>query len=200
MNTFGVTLAVNLIISRTYKSGREDLNLRPHDPEPCALAKLSYAPSACRISISDGGDSVNSINSWCDLEFGCGSCSIWVRVQAGVGDLGRAAPGASEPWPCIGASRARGSQGRSQRRGGRRSASARLERALRVRHRGLEAGRGMSRTAGDAERGDSKPETKPGRKGRAGSRGRSPRRGRVVPEAEVAEFAASRGGEDHWRG
>ncbi len=26
------------------KSGREDLNLRPHDPEPCALAKLSYAP------------------------------------------------------------------------------------------------------------------------------------------------------------
>ena len=28
------------------KSGREDLNLRPHGPEPCALAKLSYAPSA----------------------------------------------------------------------------------------------------------------------------------------------------------
>src|SRR5205823_2795191 len=26
------------------KSGREDLNLRPHGPEPCALAKLSYAP------------------------------------------------------------------------------------------------------------------------------------------------------------
>src|SRR4051812_7532534 len=27
------------------QSGREDLNLRPHGPEPCALAKLSYAPS-----------------------------------------------------------------------------------------------------------------------------------------------------------
>src|SRR3954468_635136 len=26
------------------QSGREDLNLRPHGPEPCALAKLSYAP------------------------------------------------------------------------------------------------------------------------------------------------------------
>ena len=26
------------------KSGREDLNLRPHGPEPCRLAKLSYAP------------------------------------------------------------------------------------------------------------------------------------------------------------
>src|SRR5437764_7954332 len=26
------------------KSGQEDLNLRPHGPEPCALAKLSYAP------------------------------------------------------------------------------------------------------------------------------------------------------------
>ena len=27
------------------KSGQEDSNLRPHGPEPCALAKLSYAPS-----------------------------------------------------------------------------------------------------------------------------------------------------------
>ncbi len=26
------------------KSGREDLNLRPHGPEPCALAGLRYAP------------------------------------------------------------------------------------------------------------------------------------------------------------
>src|SRR5438045_1266248 len=26
------------------QSGREDLNFRPHGPEPCALAKLSYAP------------------------------------------------------------------------------------------------------------------------------------------------------------
>ena len=34
---------------RNYQSGREDLNLRPHGPEPCALAKLSYAPfySSC---------------------------------------------------------------------------------------------------------------------------------------------------------
>jgi len=35
---------------RNYQSGREDLNLRPHDPEPCALAKLSYAPSLLRLS------------------------------------------------------------------------------------------------------------------------------------------------------
>jgi hypothetical protein len=28
----------------TNQSGREDLNLRPHGPEPCALARLSYAP------------------------------------------------------------------------------------------------------------------------------------------------------------
>ena len=26
------------------KSGRQDLNLRPHDPQSCTLAKLSYAP------------------------------------------------------------------------------------------------------------------------------------------------------------
>ncbi len=32
-------------VSGRLKSGREDLNLRPHGPEPCALAKLSYAPS-----------------------------------------------------------------------------------------------------------------------------------------------------------
>ncbi len=40
------------------KSGREDLNLRPHGPEPCALAKLSYAPSAFPTSLmlqSSGG-------------------------------------------------------------------------------------------------------------------------------------------------
>jgi hypothetical protein len=29
---------------RTCKSGREDLNLRPHGPEPCALTVLRYAP------------------------------------------------------------------------------------------------------------------------------------------------------------
>ena len=32
-------------IGTCFQSGREDLNLRPHGPEPCALAKLSYAPS-----------------------------------------------------------------------------------------------------------------------------------------------------------
>ena len=26
------------------------MNLRPHDPEPCALAKLSYAPSLLKTS------------------------------------------------------------------------------------------------------------------------------------------------------
>src|SRR5262245_61597720 len=31
-------------VSGCHESGREDLNLRPHGPEPCALAKLSYAP------------------------------------------------------------------------------------------------------------------------------------------------------------
>ena len=36
------------------KSGRKDLNLRPHGPEPCALAKLSYAPSfTYRIRLLD---------------------------------------------------------------------------------------------------------------------------------------------------
>src|ERR1700687_3637246 len=33
------------------KSGREDSNLRPHGPEPCALAKLSYAPTVVMIKI-----------------------------------------------------------------------------------------------------------------------------------------------------
>jgi integrase len=31
-------------VSGSLMSGRKDLNLRPHGPEPCALAKLSYAP------------------------------------------------------------------------------------------------------------------------------------------------------------
>src|SRR5271165_3714214 len=115
MNSFDVTLAVNLIISRTYKSGREDLNLRPHDPEPCALAKLSYAPSACRISISDRRGSVNSFSFSCDSAFGCGSCSIWVRVRVAVADLGHASPEAFEPWPCTGASRVPGFQDRSRK-------------------------------------------------------------------------------------
>ena len=30
-------------------SGQEDLNLRPHGPEPCALTRLSYAPKGTRI-------------------------------------------------------------------------------------------------------------------------------------------------------
>src|SRR5947199_6381359 len=29
-------------------SGQEDLNLRPHGPEPCALTRLSYAPGSGR--------------------------------------------------------------------------------------------------------------------------------------------------------
>ena len=33
-----------LLFGHCFQSGREDLNLRPHGPEPCALAKLSYAP------------------------------------------------------------------------------------------------------------------------------------------------------------
>jgi hypothetical protein len=31
-------------VSSSLKSGREDLNLRPHGPEPCALTGLRYAP------------------------------------------------------------------------------------------------------------------------------------------------------------
>ena len=32
-----------------FYSGQEDSNLRPHGPEPCALAKLSYAPFFKRL-------------------------------------------------------------------------------------------------------------------------------------------------------
>src|ERR1041384_8658875 len=38
--------------NRPDKSGREDLNLRPHGPEPCALAKLSYAPLTTSLMIA----------------------------------------------------------------------------------------------------------------------------------------------------
>ncbi len=34
----------NLVAQRDRKSGRLDLNQRPHGPEPCALSRLSYAP------------------------------------------------------------------------------------------------------------------------------------------------------------
>jgi hypothetical protein len=34
------------------KSGREDLNLRPHGPEPCALTELRYAPNETIICAS----------------------------------------------------------------------------------------------------------------------------------------------------
>ncbi len=33
-----------------FLSGREDLNLRPHRPERCALAGLRHAPSVCDYS------------------------------------------------------------------------------------------------------------------------------------------------------
>src|SRR3954467_3768622 len=33
---------------RSNWSGQEDLNLRPHGPEPCALTRLSYAPGSGR--------------------------------------------------------------------------------------------------------------------------------------------------------
>ena len=46
-----------------YKSGRQDLNLRPHGPEPCALSRLSYAPQLhASIDLSDLDGSVNSIH------------------------------------------------------------------------------------------------------------------------------------------
>src|SRR5271165_5629691 len=32
-------------------SGRQDLNLRPHGPEPCALSRLSYAPRMHALTI-----------------------------------------------------------------------------------------------------------------------------------------------------
>ena len=31
------------------QSGREDLNLRPHGPKPCALTVLSYAPQLIKL-------------------------------------------------------------------------------------------------------------------------------------------------------
>ena len=44
-----------------FESGREDLNLRPHGPEPCALAMLSYAPSLLAIDEILANDPVLSI-------------------------------------------------------------------------------------------------------------------------------------------
>ena len=41
----------NRVTSGWLKSGREDLNLRPHGPEPCALAGLRYAPIP--VSLAD---------------------------------------------------------------------------------------------------------------------------------------------------
>jgi Phage integrase family len=38
--------------SGLHQSGREDLNFRPHGPEPCALAKLSYAPFTTLIILT----------------------------------------------------------------------------------------------------------------------------------------------------
>ncbi len=37
-------------VSGCQRSGREDLNLRPHGPEPCALASLRYAPIAALMA------------------------------------------------------------------------------------------------------------------------------------------------------
>jgi hypothetical protein len=33
------------------QSGREDLNLRPHGPKPCALTVLSYAPNERKYTL-----------------------------------------------------------------------------------------------------------------------------------------------------
>jgi hypothetical protein len=40
--------AANLAASWS-RSGRADLNRRPHGPEPCALAGLSHAPNALSL-------------------------------------------------------------------------------------------------------------------------------------------------------
>ena len=40
----------NRVNSGCQKSGREDLNLRPHGPEPCALAGLRYAPMPASLA------------------------------------------------------------------------------------------------------------------------------------------------------
>src|SRR3954453_8567808 len=48
-----------LVPQKVTKSGREDLNLRPHGPEPCALAKLSYAPSESASSILASGGNLS---------------------------------------------------------------------------------------------------------------------------------------------
>src|SRR3989442_1233252 len=48
------------LCSLAFHSGRLDSNQRPHGPEPCALAKLSYAPwfvyRNCRLEIVNGSD------------------------------------------------------------------------------------------------------------------------------------------------
>ena len=50
---------VNLLFRmELYKSGRQDLNLRPLRPERSALARLSYAPQLCRNTILAGGQGV----------------------------------------------------------------------------------------------------------------------------------------------
>src|SRR5207249_5086452 len=47
-------------VNGSQESGRLDSNQRPHGPEPCALAKLSYAPwfvyRNCRLEIVNGSD------------------------------------------------------------------------------------------------------------------------------------------------
>ena len=53
-----------LLVRQRVKSGRQDLNLRPHGPEPCALARLSYAPRwDGPFDLSELAGSVNCISS-----------------------------------------------------------------------------------------------------------------------------------------
>ncbi len=45
--TYGLEIRCSIQLSygrKSKKSGREDSNLRPHGPKPCALTGLSYAP------------------------------------------------------------------------------------------------------------------------------------------------------------
>jgi hypothetical protein len=46
-------------------SGRKDLNLRPPGPEPGALARLRYAPTATRILQTKRELQLNTGNCWC---------------------------------------------------------------------------------------------------------------------------------------
>src|SRR6266478_3809622 len=67
-------------------SGRKDLNLRPPGPEPGALARLRYAPTATLILQTKRDLQFNTGNCWCGTAIRALAAGLALRMETRGGE------------------------------------------------------------------------------------------------------------------